>query len=143
MTEITIETADRFRRAVGDFVRAIQQTEDAPGGQIETLGFLVRGGAQSVAQLARHRRVRHQSMRETVSELEAQGMVVKSPDPADGRGVLVTVTDAGSAVIDVSRVRRSSGIVRAAASALTDDERATLARTAEILDKLRDAIAGV
>lgn len=141
MSEFTLESADRLRRAVGDMVRTIQQGEDLPGGLIETLGFLVREGPQSIAQLARLRRIRHQSMSAAVSDLEKQGLVERSPDPADGRSVIIVVTEAGTALVQKSRDTRSSAIQLAAQSTLTADELATLARTAAIFDKLRAALA--
>lgn len=141
MTEFTLEAADRLRRSVGDMVRTIQQGEGLPGGLIETLGFLVREGPQSIAQLARLRRIRHQSMSSAVADLETQGLVVRSPDPADGRSVIIVVTEAGTAMVQESRDTRSSAIQRAAESALTAEELATLARTAELFDKVRVAMA--
>jgi len=141
MTEFSIETADRLRRAVGDIVRSIQETENTPGGQIETLGFLVRDGAQSIAELARRRRIRHQSMSGTVAELEARGWVTRSPDPADRRSVVVAATDAGTAAIEESRSSRSGTILRAAEDALTAEERDLLARVPELFDKLGATIA--
>lgn len=137
MTEFTLEAADRLRRSVGDLTRTIQQLEGTPGGQIETLGFLYRDGAQTIAQLARRRRIRHQSMSSTVAELEAQRLVKRSPDPADGRGVLIELTEAGSAAIVTSRFNRSTLLHDAAARTLTADERSHLAATAELLEKLR------
>jgi len=141
MSEFTLESADRLRRAVGDMVRTIQQREDLPDGLIQTLGFLLREGPQSIAQLARLRRIRHQSMSAAVAELEGKGLVVRSPDPADGRSLIIVLTDAGAALVQQSRDDRSSAILRAAESALTPDELATLARTAELFDKVRVAMA--
>ncbi|MCS5733754.1 MarR family winged helix-turn-helix transcriptional regulator [Herbiconiux daphne] len=140
MSEFTLETADRLRRSVGDLVRAVQQIEGIPGGQIETLGFLFRDGPQSIAQLARRRRIRHQSMSSTVAELETQGLVTRSPDPADGRGVLIELTGPGSEAIRESRRRRSTLLLDAAEKALTADERSHLAQTAELFEKLREAL---
>lgn len=140
MTDFTLDDADRLRRSVGDMVRAMQATEDAPGGQIETLGFLFRDGPHSIARLARRRRIRHQSMSGTVAELEAQGWVTRTPDPLDKRGVLIELTEAGSAVIVESRITRSGKILNAAHRTLTADELATLARTAELFDKLRSGL---
>ena len=141
MSEFTLESADRLRRAVGDMVRTIQQREDLPDGLIQTLGFLLREGPQSIAQLARLRRIRHQSMSAAVAELEGKGLVVRSPDPADGRSLIIVLTDAGAALVQQSRDDRSSAILRAAESALTPDELATLARTADLFDKVRVAMA--
>ena len=140
MSEFTLEAADRLRRAVGDMVRTTQQKENRPDGQLETLGFLIREGPQSIAQLARRRRIRHQSMSSTVVELEAHGLVVRSPDPADGRGVIIMLTDDGAAMVQKSRDDRSSALLRAAQAVLTQEELATLAQTAGIFDKLRFAL---
>ncbi|MDN3480028.1 helix-turn-helix domain-containing protein, partial [Curtobacterium sp. APC 4022] len=81
LRDFTLDDADALRRAIGDSTRAVRRTETTPEGQVETLGFLARDGAQSIAALARLRRVRHQSMRVTVADLEAQGLVERSPDP--------------------------------------------------------------
>jgi len=137
MSEFTLEDADRLRRAVGDMVRTTQQAENRPAGQLETLGFLIREGPQSIAQLARRRRIRHQSMSSTVVELETQGLVVRSPDPSDGRGVIIMLTDDGAALVQKSRDDRSSALLKAAQAALTPDELTTLAQTAELFDKIR------
>lgn len=141
MAEFTIETADHLRRAFGGLVRSTQRREGRPAGHIETLGFLLREGPQTIAQLARLRRVRHQSMSSTVVELEALGLVTRVRDPRDGRSVLIELTPAGSEMVEESRTSRSSSILRAAETALTAEELRILARTPAILDKLRDAMA--
>lgn len=140
-TDFTLEDAEALRRSVGQIVRAVLQVESAaesivPQRQIEALGFLYRDGAQSIASLARRRGVRHQSMSATVTELETQGLARRSPDPGDARGVLIELTPAGHQLIDETRRRRSSVIMAAVEQTLTADERAMLARTAGILDKL-------
>lgn len=136
----TRDDAEALRRAVGESVRAIRRSETAPEGQIEVLGFLARDGAHSIASLARLRRVRHQTMRVTVADLEAQGHVVRAPDPSDARGVLVTLTDAGAAMIAESRTRRTGRLLAAAQQALTAEEQDVLARAAAALDKVTDVL---
>lgn len=138
--EFTLDDANELRRAIGESVRAIRRSEPTPEGQIEALGFLARDGAHSIAALARLRRVRHQSMSATVAELEAQGLVERSPDPADARGVRVELTQAGAAMIAESRVRRSTRILEAANAVLTPEERRTLAAASVALDKLTAAL---
>lgn len=140
MPEFTIDAANRLRRAVGDLSRTIRQVEGTPGGHLETLGLLDREGAQSIAQLARSRRIRHQSMSSTVGELEAQGFVTRSPDPADKRGVLIRLTDAGAAAVNESRLTRSTLLFDAASRVLNDGERTTLAASAELLERVRAVI---
>lgn len=136
----TLDDANELRRAIGESVRAIRRTETTPEGQLEVLGFLARDGAHSIAALARLRRVRHQSMRGTVADLEAQGLVERAPDPSDARGVLVSLTGAGREVIEQSRTERSARVLAAAERALTLAERAVLARAAAALDKLTAAL---
>lgn len=138
--DFTQEDAEALRASIGDAVRAIRRSENLPEGQIETLGHLVRDGAGSIAALARLRRVRHQSMRVTVAELEAQGLVQRSPDPRDRRGVLIEPTSVGTRMIDELRRRRSNAILTAAEAVLSADERAVLARTVGILNKLTSAM---
>jgi DNA-binding MarR family transcriptional regulator len=136
----TLDDADALRRAIGDSVRAVRSTESTPAGQLEALGFLTRDGAHSIAALARLRRVRHQTMRVTVAELEAQGLVMRAPDPSDARGVLVSATAAGVAVIAESRANRSARVRAAAERALTSEERSTLVDAAGVLAKLTAAL---
>jgi len=140
LRDFTLDDANALRRAIGDSTRAVRRSETTPEGQVETLGFLARDGAQSIAALARLRRVRHQSMRVTVADLEAQGLVERTPDPADARGVLVSLTAAGRATIDDLRLRRSARVLAAAERALTPEERATLAHAADAIVKLTAAL---
>jgi DNA-binding MarR family transcriptional regulator len=138
--DFTIDDANELRRAIGESVRVIRRSEPTPEGQIEALGFLVRDGAHSIAALARLRKVRHQSMSATVADLEEQGLVKRAADPSDARGLLVSLTAAGSEMIAESRIRRSGRIFDAAHRALSPDERATLAAASAALDKLTAAL---
>ncbi|WP_181408260.1 MarR family winged helix-turn-helix transcriptional regulator [Schumannella sp. 10F1B-5-1] len=136
MPDFTLDDANAFRAAIGDSVRAIRRTETTPAGQIEVLGYLARDGAQSIATLARLRRVRHQTMSATVADLERAGLVSRAPDPADARGVLITATDAGLATIVELRLRRSTELHDAAHAVLTQEERAALVTATTALHKL-------
>ncbi|WP_181431180.1 MarR family winged helix-turn-helix transcriptional regulator [Curtobacterium sp. MCBD17_021] len=136
----TLDDANALRRAICDSTRAVRRSETEPEGQVEVLGFLVRDGAQSIAGLARLRRVRHQTMRVTVADLEAQGLVERTPDPADARGVLISLTDAGRVTIEELRTRRSERVLAAAERVLTPEERAVLADAADVIVKLTAAL---
>ncbi|GAA4674859.1 MarR family winged helix-turn-helix transcriptional regulator [Frondihabitans cladoniiphilus] len=137
---LTIEQANEFRRAVGEAVRIIRLGENTPDGQIETLGFLAREGSLSIADLARRRRVRHQSMSAMVAELERRGLAAREADPDDARGVLVSLTTAGHEMIRESRIRRSTRILTAAETVLTPRERGMLGLMTDVLDKLTEAL---
>lgn len=141
-SEFDLESADRLRRAVGDIVRAVRAvTDTAREHEIETLGYLMRGGPQSIAALARLRRIRHQSMSATVADLVARGLVERSADPSDARGVLIALTSAGSRVVAESRETRAALLLDVAEAQLDEAERALLAQVAPLLDRLTAALA--
>lgn len=55
------------------------------------------GGPRSLVQLAGAMQVTKGAMTNTVTRLAAKGLVRVEPDPADGRGKLVSLTEAGAA----------------------------------------------
>ncbi|MEM7426460.1 MAG: MarR family transcriptional regulator [Pseudomonadota bacterium] len=64
--------------------------------QFGVLNHFVRlGGERTPARLAAAFQVTRGAMTNTLSRLEAQGFVAIRPDPEDGRGKLVTITEAG------------------------------------------------
>lgn len=58
-----------------------------------------------------------------LSDLEGRGLTARRPDPDDGRRKIVSITDAGRAL--VSEIR-ATAVPTPALAALTDDERLTL-----------------
>ena len=57
-----------------------------------------------VTDLARGAGMTPQAMGELVDELEAQGYVIRTPDPADRRAKLVTMTDLGVRAVEAAAV---------------------------------------
>ena len=70
-----------------------------------TLGAVAHGPL-SVAAIARRRGMRRQSAAESVAQLEAAGLVARTPDPSDARAPLVALTEQGRRVLDGIRPRR-------------------------------------
>lgn len=140
-TPFDLDAADALRRSVGMVVRAVRdRTGESSDGEIETLGYLMRDGSQSIAALARRRRIRHQSMSAVVAGLVTAGLVERAPDPSDARGVLISLTDAGSEVVSASRRVRAELVLDAARGAMSVDELALLARVPALLDALTEAL---
>ncbi|WAC55763.1 MarR family winged helix-turn-helix transcriptional regulator [Gordonia sp. SL306] len=136
-----LDLAEDLRRAVGSFVRAVRSISDSlPAGHGEVLGALDRDGPQSVAALARKRGVRHQSMRITVRDLEAAGLVSRAADPDDARSALVSVTARGGDVLERDRTRRREIVAVAADTALNSRQRALLDQMPEILDLMAASV---
>jgi len=59
-----------------------------------------RRGALSMTKVGARLQVHPASVTNAASRLEAAGLVVRRPDPRDGRGVLVEITDAGRATAE-------------------------------------------
>jgi DNA-binding MarR family transcriptional regulator len=86
-------------------------------------------------ELAEIERVAKPSMTRTVASLVEQGLVLRQPDPTDGRQVILSLTSDGQRALRAIRRRRdawmASRVVR-----LTPEEQDVLARATVILAKV-------
>ena len=130
--------ASELRLIVGRLIRRMRAEGRLPLAQGAVLGRLDRCGAATVSALAAAERVRPQSMSQTVSELEADGLVSRRPDPTDRRQLLVELTAAGHATLADERRQREGWLARAIAEDLSGAERAALERAIEPLRRLAD-----
>lgn len=103
--------------------------------QLACLATLHRHGPMTPSDLAAHEKVQPPSMTRTINGLAERGLVQRTPDPRDGRQVVITLTDAGGELLATDRAQREQWLTRRLAD-LTPDERETLARAAQILDQL-------
>lgn len=103
--------------------------------QLSVLATLMRHGAMTPGELATHERVRPPSMTRTVAALVEAGLCSRTPDPDDGRQLIVDLTADGTALLRADRARRRAWLSSQLA-ALTPEQRATLAAAAPLLDRL-------
>jgi DNA-binding MarR family transcriptional regulator len=82
-------------------------------------------GPQRITELADWESVAQPTMTTLVGRLEAQGLVRRSPDPADRRAVLVAVTTRGEETVELRRRARAVAL-DLRFDRLDDDERARL-----------------
>ena len=75
-----------------------------------TLGELQRRGPRRITELADAQGVTQPAMTGLVNRLARQGLVERSPDSADRRGVLVAVTGAGRTVLAERRRQRAEAL---------------------------------
>jgi DNA-binding MarR family transcriptional regulator len=106
--------------------------------QIAVLGYLDREGPSTVTTLARAEGVRPQSMGATVASLEEAGLVAGTPDPADGRQNMLSLTAAAREWIKASRAAREDWLARAIRSHISPAEQEELAKAAALLRRLID-----
>lgn len=112
--------------------RAVDSMSD---GQFAVLAALWVHGSHTLGELADRERVSAPAMNRTVNCLQENGYVSRSADENDGRKVVITLTDEGRAVVDET-ARRRDAWVEEALSELRADERETLARAAEIMQRI-------
>jgi len=130
--------ASELRLILGRLIRRMRSEGRIPIAQLAVLGRLDRGGPATVSALATAECVRPQSMSQTVSELEADGLVTRRPDPTDRRQLLVELTDAGNATLADERRHREGWLARAIAEDLSPAERRSLEAALEPLRRLAD-----
>jgi DNA-binding MarR family transcriptional regulator len=134
----TSELAELLRAVIGRLVRSTRRVDVVPAAEAAVLGELDRGGQLSVAELARRRRVRHQTMSTVVARLQARGLVQKSRHATDARTNLWAVTQAGRAALERDRSLRADWLAAAIDAELGAAERSKLVESIGLLSRLAD-----
>ena len=135
----TARIASELRLVLGQLLRRLRAEHRFSLSQGAVLGRLDREGPQSVSDLAASERMRQQSMAQTVSDLEADGLVERRPDPQDGRRALVSLTEQGIAVLQAERRQREGWLARAITDDLSLEEQAVLSDAVELLRRLAES----
>jgi DNA-binding MarR family transcriptional regulator len=79
-----------------------------------------------------------QSMGATLAALEARGLVDRRPDPADGRRILLSLTDAGLVVLRTRRNVKTERLARALSGGFTPRELKQLMAAAPLIERLAE-----
>ena len=133
--------AGDLRISVGKLMRRMREQippNDLTSSQKSVLLRLDRDGPATVSTLARAESVRPQSMRVTVSTLEALGAVSGEPDPSDGRQTLIAVTPGFRKVLQANRAAKDDWLFRALHAQLSAAEQAELASAVKLLQRLAE-----
>jgi len=126
--ELLFGAARRLRRQFGAALLAV----DVTPAQARALRHVVEGGGVRPSELAERLHIAARSATEVVDALEARGLVVRTPDPADRRATLVLPTPAARAELtEVDRVRAEQ--TEQFLAVLGDRDRSTLARILTVL----------
>ncbi len=99
--------------AVEQLVRYVRHSATAGGlstAASSALGRLGREGPQRLTELARAENVSQPNMTQLVTRLERAGLVRRTADHTDGRGVLVEATDTGLEVFRQRRAERARAL---------------------------------
>jgi DNA-binding MarR family transcriptional regulator len=101
---------------------------------------LERSGAQRLCDLCAPEGVTQPAMTQLVTRLEKDGLAERGSDPADGRVVVVSITDAGRAAVERRRVRNAAGLSEHL-RALPAEDRAAILAALPAMERLSDLIA--
>ncbi|CCH80354.1 Transcriptional regulator, MarR family [Nostocoides japonicum T1-X7] len=105
---------------------------------LAVLSRLDRDGAMTTSGLAAVEGVRPQSMAATVAALDGESLVVRRPDPTDGRAHLLDLTAAGRDLLEGKRQERHHWLVAVLEERLDEAERQALLTATRILEKVLD-----
>lgn len=131
--------AVELQASIARLVRRLRQTHvpgDLTPSESSVLSRLDRGGPASPGDIAAGEQVRPQAMTGVLANLEGKGLIVREPDPADGRRVVVSATDAARQLISTRRGLKADRLAHAITGGFTPAEKQQLVAAAELLDRL-------
>lgn len=140
------ETAAKLRMAIVRTARRLRQEAAAETSGLTptstaTLATIERFGPLTPSEAAQIEHVKRPTMTRALGCLEREGLIERTPDPADGRSSLVAINAAGRERLRRLRGRKNAYLARRMRE-LTGEEIATLERAAEILDRMREGEQG-
>lgn len=104
-------------------------------GLLSALATVSKQGPLRLAELAQLETISAPSATRLVAELEGKGLVERSPDPGDGRAVLISITIAGEDQIGVARAHRAR-MVAQLFEGLEPDEIAAISAALPAIEKM-------
>ena len=131
--------AQALRALVGKMKRRLREQADSGDltpSQIAVLLRLESDGPATTSSLARAESMRPQSMGAVVAALDAAGLVVGAPDPADGRQTLLSLTDYCRDWVAEGRAARQDWLSRTIETRLSPEEQDQLAAAIPLLHRL-------
>ncbi|MFC7384547.1 MarR family winged helix-turn-helix transcriptional regulator [Sphaerisporangium rhizosphaerae] len=134
-----VQASREIRAVISRLRRRIlnaSQAEDITLGQASVLARLSGEGGVTASELASAEGVRHQSMTATVTSLAAMGLVERSPDPADGRRLLITLTAEGHRRVEEGRQARTEWLAGRLQDRCTEQERQAVIAAMAVLQRL-------
>ena len=137
------DIAAALRVSVGMLLRRLRQVrpdDELSLPESSALARLDRIGPATPGALAKVEQISPQSMGATLAALEARGLIERHPDPADGRRVVLSVTEAGLELLRDKRSARTEQLAQALSAGFTPAELRQLAAAAPLLERLAQSI---
>lgn len=138
-----IRAGSDLKVVIGRLVRRLRQAHE-PGdltlSEISVLSRLDRSGPATPGVLAEGERVKPQALGATLAVLEQRGLVDRAADPADGRRVLMSITDQGRGVLLDRRSRSATRMTAALKEGFTAAEQRQLIAIIPLLERMGDRL---
>jgi DNA-binding MarR family transcriptional regulator len=136
-TDEQTQLAARLRLVVGRLHRRIRidGRESIPPLQLSALVTVEEHGPLRLSELARREAVTAPTMSRVLAALDEQGLVIRTPDPNDARGVRIVLSDAGAAALAEVRSHRTALVARRL-TRLADEERRRIVDALPALEAL-------
>lgn len=138
----TIRALRRAVTAVASRARA-ERAGDLSLTQVAVLGRVLVEGPITPGEVGAQLALAPQSLTRPLAALERAGLVVRTPDPADGRGALLSATERGRRAMRAEMAPRERWLAAAVAATCTPEEQELLGRAAEVLLKVAAHGSGV
>ena len=132
-----LETASRLRLAIVRTARRMRQEAYAGLSPtlIAALETLERHGPVTPSELADVERIKRPTATRIAAALEAEALIVRAPDPNDGRASLLSISPRGRDLLRRLRRRKNAYLSRRLRELDSDDVEA-LERAAEVLERM-------
>jgi DNA-binding MarR family transcriptional regulator len=133
------ESAGWIRAVVGQLHRRLRQVDNAgilTPSQSAVLNRLYREGPATQGELAAAEHVRQQSMAATLGVLDELGYLARTPDPADRRRVVISLSENGRDTVRGILQHREEWLAQALADALSPAELETVTRALPLLQRV-------
>jgi len=131
--------ASELRALIGRLARRLRQIStvgEITLSQASVLSLLEREGPATSGTLATKEHISPQSMGTILMSLETLGLVSRTPDPADGRCLVISLTEAGLQAVHGARRQREEQLARAFADHFTAQEQQVLIAVLPLLERL-------
>jgi DNA-binding MarR family transcriptional regulator len=138
------QVAVALRKAITRFNRRVRQNRpvgELTIAQVSALQALDTAGAMTPRELSDAERVQPPTMTKIVARLEEKGLVQRTPHPTDGRQVILAPSPGGREFVREYRRVGDEWLAQRLAR-ISAEERETLVRAAEILDRLANDKTG-
>jgi DNA-binding MarR family transcriptional regulator len=108
------DLAARLRLVVGRLHRRIRidGRESIPPLQLSALATVEQHGPLRLSELARREAVTAPTMSRVLAALDDQGLVIRTPDPSDARGVRIVLSEEGATRLAEVRSHRTALVAR-------------------------------